>query len=127
STARPSMSNPNSFDARATLSVGGTDFTYFSLPRAEAAGLAGTSRLPYCLKVLLENVLRHEDGDTVTRETAEAFTTWAAKATNPAEISFFPTRIMVHDVSGIPLLTDLAAMRERMTAMGKDPALVNPV
>ena len=121
------MTHPNSFNARAALSANGTDYTYFSLPQAEAAGLSGTSRLPYCLKVLLENVLRHEDGETVTTETAEAFKTWVDNAGNPAEISFFPTRIMVHDVSGIPLLTDLAAMREHMQAMGKDPSLVNPV
>ena len=58
------MTHPNSFNARAALSANGTDYTYFSLPQAEAAGLSGTSRLPYCLKVLLENVLRHEDGET---------------------------------------------------------------
>ena len=121
------MTIADSFNARHDLIVDGTTYAYFSLPRAEAAGLGGISRLPYCLKVLLENVLRHEDGETVQRATAEAFSEWVAKASNPTEISFFPTRIMMHDVSGIPLLTDLAAMREHMTAIGKDPALVNPV
>jgi len=121
------MTGGNSFNAKDELNVDGKRYTYFSLPKAEAAGLTGVSRLPYCLQVLLENALRKEDGETVGRDSIEAFSTWTETATNPAEINFFPTRIMLHDVSGIPLLTDLAAMRERMAAIGEDPAIVNPV
>lgn len=121
------MTGGNSFNAKDELHVDGKRYTYFSLPKAEAAGLTGVSRLPYCLQVLLENALRKEDGETVGRESIEAFSTWAENATNPAEINFFPTRIMLHDVSGIPLLTDLAAMREHMAAVGEDPDIVNPV
>lgn len=121
------MTGSNSFNAKDELHVGEKRYAYYSLPKAEAAGLTGASKLPYCLQVLLENALRKEDGETVGRESIEAFSTWAKNATNPAEINFFPTRIMLHDVSGIPLLTDLAAMRERMAAVGGNPDIVNPV
>ena len=121
------MTNPNSFDARDDLVVGDRRYTIFNLKRAEAAGLSGISRLPYCLQVLLENGLRHEDGETIGRDSIEAFAAWAAKGTNPAEVGFFPTRIMLHDVSGIPLLADLAAMREHVRDSGGDPETVNPV
>ena len=121
------MMNLNSFDAKDDLVVGDHCYTVFSLKRAEVAGLSGVSRLPYCLKVLLENALRHEDGETVVREMVEAFSSWAVKGSNAAEINFFPTRIMMHDVSGIPLLTDLAAMREHVRDSGGDPESVNPV
>ena len=121
------MSDGNSFNAKSELCVGDKRYTIFSLPNAEVAGLAGISKLPYSLQVLLENALRHEDGETVGWQSIEAFSAWLAKATNPTEINFFPTRIMMHDVSGIPLLADLAAMREHMVAAGRDPELVNPV
>ncbi len=121
------MTGSDSFKAKDELRVGGARYTFFSLPRAEAAGLIGAGKLPYCLQVLLENGLRHEDGETVGRDSIAAFSRWAESATNPAEINFFPTRIMVHDVSGIPLLADLAAMREKMAAAGGDPNTVNPV
>ena len=121
------MTGANSFNAKDQLVVGGESYTIFSLPKAEAAGLANVSKLPYSLQVLLENTLRHEDGETVTRASVEAFSAWTENATNAAEVSYFPTRIMMHDVSGIPLLADLAAMREHMLAGGEDPDLVNPV
>ncbi|MEC8204435.1 MAG: aconitase family protein, partial [Pseudomonadota bacterium] len=81
----------------------------------------------YSLQVLLENTLRHEDNVTVGRANIEAFAEWVDRGSNPAETSYYPTRIMMHDVSGIPLLADLAAMREHMAASGRDPNLVNPV
>jgi len=121
------MTGANSFNAKDQLNVGGKTYTIFSLPKAEAAGLGGINKLPYSLQILLENTLRHEDGDTVNRADIEAFTAWTRSATNAAEVSFFPTRIMMHDVSGIPLLADLAAMRDSMLAAGGDPDLVNPV
>ena len=121
------MVNGNSHSALDDLQVGGECYTIWSLAKAEAAGLSGVRRLPYSLKVLLENALRHEDGATVGREAIKAFSRWADTGTNPAETSYYPTRIMMHDVSGIPLLADLAAMREHMAASGQDPNLVNPV
>ena len=120
-------SSSNSFDARDVLHVTGDMFTYYSLSKAEQAGLGCVSRLPYCLKVLLENTLRHEDGETVTRDMIEAFSTWMTNGTNPSETCFYPARIMMHDVSGIPLIADLAAMRERMIETGHDGNAVNPV
>lgn len=121
------MSAHNNFNAKDELRVGDKRYTIFSLPRAEAAGVTGASKLPYCLQVLLENGLRHEDGVSVSADSIRAFSTWIDAATNPTEINFFPTRIMMHDVSGIPLLADLAAMREHVAAAGRDPASVNPV
>jgi len=121
------MTDGNSFNAKDELRVGSTRYAFFSLSRAEAAGVTGAGKLPCCLQVLLENALRHEDGETVRRESIEAFSSWAEDATNPGEICFSPTRIMMHDVSGIPLLADLAAMREHMVAAGGDPDMVNPV
>ena len=121
------MVHPNSFDARDRLKVGTKTYTYFSLPNAEVAGLPGLAHLPYCIQILVENALRHEDGETVTADTIRAFAAWAETATHPAEISFFPTRLMLHDVSGIPLLTDLAAMREHVTKIGGEPDAVNPI
>jgi len=121
------MTDGPGFNAQDELHVGGKQYTYFSLAKAEAAGLNGVGRLPYCLQVLLENALRHDDGQPAARAGIDAFAAWVEAATNPAEISFYPTRIMLHDVSGIPVLADLAAMRERMVALGRDPASVNPV
>ncbi|MBT6096081.1 MAG: aconitate hydratase AcnA [Rhodospirillaceae bacterium] len=121
------MSVGHTFNAKDELHVGDRHYTYFSLPKAENAGLIGAGKLPYCLQVLLENALRHDDGSVTDADSINAFAAWIKDATNPAEISFFPTRIMMHDVSGIPLLTDLAAMREHMVALGKDPDLLNPV
>ena len=121
------MAGGNSYKAKDELTVGGRRYAFFSLPKAEAAGLTGAGKLPYCLQVLLENALRHEDGETVGRDSIAGFSTWAENATNPAEINFFPGRIMIHDVSGIPLVADLAAMREAMIAAGGNPDTVNPV
>ncbi|MEC9185477.1 MAG: aconitate hydratase, partial [Pseudomonadota bacterium] len=111
----------NSFGAKDELQVHGERYTIWSLPKAEAAGLRGAARLPYSLQVLLENALRHEDNVTVGRANIEAFSEWVDRGSNPAETSYYPTRIMMHDVSGIPLLADLAAMREHMAASGRDP------
>ncbi|MDP7390549.1 MAG: aconitate hydratase AcnA [Alphaproteobacteria bacterium] len=117
----------NSFGAEDELQVHGERYTIWSLPKAEAAGLRGAARLPYSLQVLLENALRHEDNVTVGRANIEAFSEWVDRGSNPAETSYYPTRIMMHDVSGIPLLADLAAMRVHMAASGRDPNLINPV
>jgi aconitate hydratase len=84
-------------------------------------------RLPYCLQVLLENALRHEDNDTVSKDTIRGFAAWTENAAHRAEINFYPGRIMIHDVSGIPLMADLAAMRERVVSLGCNPDAVNPV
>ena len=121
---------PNSHDSlntRRTLSVGGTDYSYFSLVAAAEAGIGDVSRLPYSLKVLLENLLRHEDGVAVTAEDVAALGAWAETCRGGHEISFHPARVMMPDSSGVPLLADLAAMRDAMARLGGDAGAINPM
>ena len=117
----------NSFRAKDQLTVGAKSYTFYNLLKAEKNGLAGITKLPYCLKVLLENMLRKEDGTNIKPEGIRTFSSWVKTAHGSEEISFFPTRVMVHDVSGIPLLADLAAMRENMIALDQNPDLLNPI
>lgn len=117
----------NSFRAKDQLTVGAKSYSFYNLLKAEKNGLAGITRLPYCLKVLLENMLRKEDGKNIKQEAIRTFSSWVKTAHGSEEISFFPTRVMVHDVSGIPLLADLAAMRENMIALDQNPDLLNPI
>lgn len=121
------MSYPNSFNARISLPVGEKNYTIFSLPNASKNGLGGIESLPYCLKVLLENNLRKEDGIITKKENIIAFRTWLKHRHNPETINYFPTRIMMPDSSGVPLVADMAAMRDKALAEGIDPARVNPV
>lgn len=119
---------PNdSFNARANLAVAGRSYRIASLPHAEANGLAGISRLPRSLKVLLESNLRHEGAGMVTPDTLRAFSDWLIEKRNPVEVAFYPARVMLPDSSGIPVLCDLAAMRDRMVAIGRPAMAVNPV
>ncbi|MFT5445988.1 MAG: aconitate hydratase [Gammaproteobacteria bacterium] len=120
------MTTSHSFNALRTLDVDGRSYEYFSLPAAAEAGLSGIERLPYSLKVLLENVLRHEDGDVVTRADIEAFADWAKNGRTDRDVAFHPVRILMPDSSGVPLLADLAAMRDAMQALGGDVSRVNP-
>ncbi|MEJ2022959.1 MAG: aconitate hydratase, partial [Maritimibacter sp.] len=98
---------------RKTLSVGGSSFAYYSIPAAEAAGLGDFSRLPASLKVVLENMLRFEDGGrTVSVDDIKAFSEWADKGgKNPREIAYRPARVLMQDFTGVPAVVDLAAMR----------------
>ncbi|MEM7406383.1 MAG: aconitate hydratase AcnA [Pseudomonadota bacterium] len=109
------------------LSVGAETFAFYSLERAAQLHAGRFDQLPYSLKVLLENALRHHDGVTVDDSHIEAFAQWLDAGSNQAEMSFYPTRIMMHDVSGIPLLADLAAMREHVESAGRDATRVNPI
>ncbi len=120
------MGSIDTFSALDRLRVDGKDWAFFSLSRAESHGLDGITHLPYCLKVLLENLLRHEDGDVVTRDDLEAFSTWSRHGYAARDLAFRPARILMHDASGIPLLADLAAMRDAMQTLGGDVARVNP-
>ncbi|HEX4077925.1 MAG TPA: aconitate hydratase AcnA [Rhizomicrobium sp.] len=121
------MTHPNSFKSRKTLNVGGKSYVYYSLAAAEKNGLGGISRLPYSLKVLLENLLRHEDGATVTAGDIEAVAGWIAKRRSDREIAFRPARVLMQDLTGVPAVVDLAAMRDAMQAMGGDPEKINPL
>jgi len=115
----------NSFDARATLSVQGKDYEIFRLERA--GDRHAIERLPYALKILLENLLRHEDGVSVTRGDIEALAAWDATAAPRTEIAFTPSRVILQDFTGVPAVVDLAAMRDAMQALGGDPDRINPL
>ncbi|HEY7643814.1 MAG TPA: aconitate hydratase AcnA, partial [Hyphomicrobiales bacterium] len=117
----------DSFKCRRTLDVGGKQYEYFSLPEAEKNGLTGISRLPFSLKVLLENLLRFEDGRTVTVDDIRAMASWLAEHRSEREIAFRPARVLMQDFTGVPAVVDLAAMRDAMRAMGGDPAKINPL
>jgi len=116
----------NSFDALSQFTCAGQPYAYFSLERA-AQRLGDLSRLPFSLKVLLENLLRHEDGQRVDAGQIEAFPRWLANGSDPQEIAFHPARVLMQDFTGVPALVDLAAMRDAMAAAGGDPALINPL
>src|ERR1700683_3768911 len=109
------------------MNVGGQSYVFFSLAAAEKNGLAGISRLPNSLKVLLENLLRHEDGATVTAEDIRAVAGWLKNKRSDREIAFRPARVLMQDLTGVPAVVDLAAMRDAMKALGGDPEKINPL
>ena len=117
----------DTFKARRTLTAGGKTYTYYSLPAAEKNGLTGISRLPYSLKVLLENLLRYEDGKTVTADDVRAVASWLKDKTSEREIAFRPARVLMQDLTGVPAVVDLAAMRDAMKNLGGDPEKINPL
>jgi aconitate hydratase len=116
----------DSLNTRRTLTAGGKSYTYFSL---DAAGktIGDVSRLPVTLKVLLENVLRFEDGKTYTVDDAKAIAGWLATASSTKEVPFKPARILMQDFTGVPAVVDLAAMRDGIVRLGGDPQKVNPL
>ncbi len=118
----------DSFQCRQTLSVDGKSYVYYSLPQAEANGLKGISRLPFSMKVLLENLLRHEDGRSVTKADIAAMAAWLDNTGKvEAEIGFRPARVLMQDFTGVPAVVDLAAMRDGMKRLGGDPNKINPL
>ncbi|MBI2584486.1 MAG: aconitate hydratase, partial [Rhodospirillales bacterium] len=121
-----SVTGHDTLKTRRTLKVAGKDYDYFSLQAAEA-GLGDVSRLPGSLKVLLENLLRYEDGRSVTVEDCKALAGWLKKRTSDHEIAFRPARVLMQDFTGVPAVVDLAAMREAMAKLGGDPEKINPL
>ncbi len=121
------MSSLNSLGARTALAVGGRTFQIFSLPALQSAGFPDISRLPFSLKILLENLLRNEDGRFVKAADIEALARWDVKSTAQREISFMPARVLLQDFTGVPCVVDLAAMRDGIVRLGGDPAKVNPL
>jgi aconitate hydratase len=121
------MSSLDSFQSRKTLKVGSRTYVYYSLPAAEKRGLRGISRLPYCMKVLLENLLRNEDGRSVTKDDLKAVAAWLKKRSSEHEIAFRPARVLMQDFTGVPAVVDLAAMRDAMRHLGGDPNKINPL
>ncbi|MGG6240816.1 aconitate hydratase AcnA [Nodosilinea sp. AN01ver1] len=116
----------NSFDAKTHLTVGSTTYTIYSLPAA-AASLGDISRLPFSLKVLLENLLRHEDGRSVTAADVQAVADWLQTQSSTREIAYRPARVLMQDFTGVPAVVDLAAMRDAMVNLGGDPDKINPL
>ena len=112
---------------RRTLTVGDKEYDYFSIEVAEEAGLGDVSRLPFSLKVLLENLLRYEDGGSVTVDDAKALAAWLDTGSSSNEIAFRPARVLMQDFTGVPSVVDLAAMRQAMADMGGDPEKINPL
>ena len=112
----------NSFDTRTTLSVNGKDYEIFQLTK-----IAGTEKLPFSMKILLENLLRHEDGKTVEKSDIEAIIHWDPSAEPNTEIAYRPARVLMQDFTGVPAVVDLAAMRDAMKNLGGDPNKINPL
>jgi len=122
------MPSNDSLKTRQDLSVGRKKYAYYSLPAAEEAGLAGISRLPRSMKVLLENLLRNEDGVSVTEADLRAVAAWIDnKGSVEHEIAFRPARVLMQDFTGVPAVVDLAAMRDAMSALGADATKINPL
>jgi aconitate hydratase len=116
----------DSLGTRSTLEIQGKTFTYFSLKKA-AEALGDVSRLPFSMKVLLENLLRFEDGETVTRDDLQAMADWLKERHISREIQYRPARVLMQDFTGVPAVVDLAAMRDAMRRLGGDPQKINPL
>src|SRR5215470_3886525 len=118
--------NQNSFGSRSELKSGNRTFEVFRLNALEKKGIK-LSRLPYSLRILLENLLRQEDGKSVTADDIKALAQWNAKSVGEKEIAFMPARVLMQDFTGVPAVVDLAAMRDAMKTLGGDPKLINPL
>jgi aconitate hydratase len=118
------VQHPDSFNAKATLTAGNQTVTYFSLPALKEYDL---SKLPFSLRILLENLLRHEDGRTVTADDIKFLAQWDATAEPSREIAYMPARVLMQDFTGVPAIVDLAAMRDAMRALGGNPEKINPL
>ena len=117
----------NSFNSLTKISVNGKSYNFYSLKEAEKNGLAGISKLPKSLKVLLENLLRFEDDITVNKNQIEAIKDWLKSKSSNTEIAYRPARVLLQDYTGIPAVADLAAMREAVKEKNKDPSTINPL
>jgi aconitate hydratase len=121
------MTALDSFKCLRPLKVGSKTYAHYSLPAAEKNGLKGISRLPFSMKVLLENLLRHEDGRTVTKEDIQSIAHWLKNKASDHEIAFRPARVLMQDFTGVPAVVDLAAMRDAIANLGGDPKKINPL
>ena len=119
--------NKNSYNSLKTTNIDGQEYKYYSIMEAEQNGLNGVSKLPKSLKVLLENLLRYEDGKTVTKIQIQAIHKWLENKKSKTEISYRPARVLLQDYTGIPAVADLAAMREAVKEKNKDPNSINPL
>src|ERR1700756_3717468 len=121
------MTSLDSFRCCKPLKGGSKTYAYYSLPTAEKNGLKSISRLPFSMKVLLENLLRNEDGRSITKEDIQAVAQWLKTKTSEREIAFRPARVLMQDFTGVPAVVDLAAMRDAMKMLGGDPKKINPL
>ncbi len=121
------MTSQDSFQSRVTIHAGGRQVVIHRLDALTRAGFEGIDTLPYSIRVLLENLLRYEDGKTVTREDIEAVAAWDPAAVPSTEIAFRPSRVLLQDFTGVPAVVDLAAMRDQFARMGGDPSRINPL
>jgi len=117
----------DSFSTKKTLNVNNKSYQYFSLKEAESKHLPGINSLPFSLKVLLENLLRFEDGNTVTKDDIKAMSTWLATKSSKHEIAYRPTRVLMQDFTGVPAVVDLAAMRDALKSLGGNPNKISPL
>src|SRR5580658_8723304 len=116
--------HPDSFRSKSTLTSGADTVSFFSLA---ALGEYDLARLPFSLRILLENLLRHEDGRTVTADDIRFLAQWDAAAEPSREIAYMPARVLMQDFTGVPAIVDLAAMRDAMRSLGGDPEKINPL
>jgi aconitate hydratase len=121
------MGSADTFKTRTTLAVAGREYQIYSLRTLEAAGKCTVARLPFSLKIVLENLLRNEDGRFVKPAAIEAVADWNPKSKDEKEISLMPARVVMQDFTGVPAIVDLAAMRDAMRALGGDPKKINPL
>jgi len=121
------MASQNSFNTRTPITVGGDTVNIFSLPALEKAGFPNVARLPYSLKILLENLLRREDARFVDPDDIQALAGWDVRSGAQKEIAFTPARVLLQDFTGVPAVVDLAAMRDGIVKLGGDPRKVNPL
>src|SRR5690348_10407336 len=121
---RPSFMN--SFNSRSTLKVGDKEYEIYNIEALDKAGIS-TRHLPFSLRILLENLLRTEDGRVVKPEEIRALAAWNSHSKPEQEIAFTPSRVLLQDFTGVPAVVDLAAMRDAMTRLSGDPALINPL
>jgi aconitate hydratase len=117
----------NSFNCLSQIRVEGQTYAFYSLAALERQGFPGVARLPYSLKILLENLLRHEDGAFVKRDDILALANWDPRSTEDHDINFHPARVLLQDFTGVPAVADLAAMRDAVKRMGGDPGRINPL
>lgn len=121
------LAGQDTLKTRRTLTVAGRSYDYFSVRAASEAGLGDVSRLPYSMKVLLENLLRYEDGRSVSVDDVKAVATWLVDRRSDREIAYRPARVLLQDFTGVPAVVDLAAMRDALVALGGDPQKINPL
>ena len=121
------MSTVNSFDSKSSISIGGNAHTIYRLAALEDLGIGNVAQLPFSIKVLLESLLRTEDGHSVLRDDVVALANWEPNQAEAREINFTPARVILQDFTGVPSVVDLAAMREAISDLGGDPNRINPL